>query len=72
MLEDQQAASGTTILVTMAVATAVLTALIAGFCVLQAWWLLPLIVVALLGSACAVVAYFSLGMGDADAELAGH
>jgi hypothetical protein len=64
MTEDQPAASGTTILVTMAIATAVLTGLIAGFCVLEAWWLLPLIMLTLLGSAGAVVAYFFHVMGD--------
>jgi Flp pilus assembly protein TadB len=72
MPQDQPAASGTTILVTMAIATAVLTGLIAGFCVLEAWWLLPLIMVALLASACGVVAYFFHVMRDDEAELAGH
>ena len=64
MNEELPAASGTTILVTMAVATAVLTGLIAGFCVLEAWWLLPLSMLTLLGSAGAVVAYFFHVMGD--------
>jgi hypothetical protein len=64
MTEDQTSASGTTILVAMALATAVLTGLIAGFCVLEAWWLLPIIMLTLLGSAVAVVAYFFHVMGD--------
>jgi hypothetical protein len=63
MTEDQNA-SGTTILVAMAVATAVLTGLIAGFCVLEAWWLLPLIMLTLVGTAAAVVAYFFHVMSD--------
>jgi hypothetical protein len=64
MTEDQPAASGTTILVAMSVATAVLTGLIAGFCVLEAWWLLPLIMLTLVGTAAAVVACFFHVMDD--------
>ncbi len=73
MSEDQQTdASGTTIMVLMAAMTVVLTALIAGFCVVGAWWMLPLIVLALLASACGVVAYFFHVMGDDEGELLPH
>lgn len=72
MSEDQPTTSGTTILVLMAAMTAILTGLIAGFCVLGAWWLLPLIMLALLASACGVVGYFFYVMGDDDGELLPH
>ena len=70
MTENQT--SGTTILALMAVMTVVLTALIAGYCVLEAWWLLPLIMLTLLASAIGVVGYFFHVMADDDTELAPH
>jgi hypothetical protein len=51
-------------LVVMSVATVILTAAIAGFCALQAWWLLPMIVVCLLAAACGIVAFLFRVMGD--------
>jgi hypothetical protein len=72
MPEPQPAASGTSILVVMSVATVVLTAAIAGFCALEVWWLLPVIVLSLVCTAAGVVAYLFRVMGDDDAELAGH
>ena len=55
---------GNALLTTMAVATVLLTLLIAGFCVVASWWLLPLIMVALLGTTCAIVALLIRVMGD--------
>jgi hypothetical protein len=48
----------------MAVATVLLTLLIAGFCVVASWWLLPLLMTALLGTTCAIVALLIRVMGD--------
>jgi fatty acid desaturase len=61
--------SGTTILATMSIATALCTALIAGFCVLGAWWLLPVVIVALLGVTGGIVAFLVHAMGEEDGEL---
>jgi uncharacterized membrane protein len=61
--------SGTTILATMAVATALCTALIAGFCAIGAWWLLPVVVAALLLAAGGIVAFLMHAMGDEEGEL---
>ena len=72
MTEDRPSASGTTILVIMAAMTAIVTALIAGYCVLEAWWLLPVVMLALLASAVGVVGYFFHVMSDDDGELAPH
>jgi hypothetical protein len=72
MSPDQPTASGTSILVVMSVATVVLTAAIAGFCALEVWWLLPVIVLSLLATAGGVVAYLFHVMGDDDGEFAGH
>jgi mannose/fructose/N-acetylgalactosamine-specific phosphotransferase system component IIC len=57
-------ASGNALLTTMAVATVLLTLLIAGFCVVASWWLLPLLMIALLGTTCAIVALLVSVMGD--------
>jgi hypothetical protein len=72
MSADQPTASGTSVLVVMSVATVVLTAAIAGFCALEAWWLLPVIVLSLLATAGGAVAYMFRVMGDDDGELAAH
>jgi hypothetical protein len=72
MTEDHPAASGTSILVVMSLATVVLTAAIAGFCAVGAWWLLPVVVLSLLATACGVVAYLFHVMGDDDTELTAH
>ena len=56
--------SGNALLTTMAVATVLLTLLIAGFCVVASWGLLPLLMVALLGTTCAIVALLIRVMGD--------
>jgi hypothetical protein len=56
----------------MSIATVVLTAAIAGFCALEAWWLLPVIVLSLIATAGGVVAYLFHVMGDDEGELAGH
>ncbi len=72
MPEDQPTASGTSILIVMSVATVVLTAAIAGFCALEVWWLLPVIVLSLLVTTAGVVAYLFHVMADDEGELAGH
>ena len=59
-------ASGTSMLVLMSLATVVLTAAIAGFCALGAWWLLPVIIASLLASAGAIVAFLFHVMDDGD------
>lgn len=61
---DQSGINGTSLLVMITVATLVCTALIAGYCVLGAWWLLPLVVVAILGVTAAMVAVLMHIMDD--------
>ena len=56
--------SGNALLTIMALATVLLTLLIAGFCVIGSWWLLPLLMLALLGTTSAIVALLIRVMGD--------
>jgi hypothetical protein len=70
MSEHEPADSGTSMLVLMSAATVVLTAAIAGFCALEVWWLLPVIVASLLAAAGAIVAYLFRVMDDGDQQHA--
>lgn len=56
--------SGNSLLAVMAIATVLLTVLIAGFCVVGSWWLLPVLMLTLLGTTSAIVALLIRVMGD--------
>jgi len=56
--------SGNRLLALMTVATVVCTALIAGFCVLGSWWLLPAVMATILLTAIGVTAALVKVMGD--------
>jgi hypothetical protein len=62
--------NGTLMLVVIAAATVVLTAVIAGFCVLGSWTLLPVMMLTLLVTAGAIVALLVGVMGDDGPEPA--
>ena len=63
---------GTLMLGAIAGATVLLTATIAGFCVLGSWTLLPVMMAVLLVAAAAVVALLVAVMRDDDETAAGH
>ena len=62
--------NGTLMLLVIAAATVVLTAVIAGFCVLGSWTLLPVMMLTLLVTAGAIVALLVAVRGDDEPEPA--